>query len=196
MEAYVHGVSTRSVDDLVQALGIDTGISKSEVSRICAGLDDAVTAFRTRTLGHTGFPYVYLDATYLHVRDDPRTELPGQVVSKAVVIATGITAAGGREVLGLAVGDREEETFWRAFLTDLKTRGLSGVDVRGAHAHRLRFRSMSCWRRCRPVYDDDPDRHGHALIISPVMKCKQRSGLVQEYRSPLAIVAGRGRWHG
>ena len=127
MEAYVHGVSTRSVDDLVQALGIDTGISKSEVSRICAGLDEAVTAFRTRTLGHTGFPYVYLDATYLHVRDSPRAELPGQVVSKAVVIATGITAAGGREVLGLAVGDSEEETFWRAFLTDLKTRGLSGV---------------------------------------------------------------------
>src|SRR4051794_8144048 len=130
MEAYVHGISTRSVDDLVQALGIDTGISKSEVSRICAGLDEAVSAFRARTLGHTEFPYVYLDATYLHVRDSPRTgaaDLPGQVVSKAVVVATGITAAGGREVLGLAVGDSEEETFWRAFLTDLKTRGLAGV---------------------------------------------------------------------
>jgi transposase-like protein len=111
-------------------VGIDTGISKSEVSRICAGLDEAVTAFRSRTLGHTSFPYVYLDATYLHVRDSPRTgaaDVPGQVVSKAVVVATGITAAGGREVLGLAVGDSEEETFWRAFLTDLKTRGLSGV---------------------------------------------------------------------
>jgi putative transposase len=132
MEAYVHGVSTRSVDDLVQALGIDTGISKSEVSRICAGLDEAVTAFRTRALGHTRFPYVYLDATYLHVRDSPRTgmtDVPGQVVSKAVVVATGITAAGGREVLGLAVGDSEEETFWRAFLTDLKTRGVTGVKL-------------------------------------------------------------------
>jgi putative transposase len=132
MEAYVHGVSTRSVDDLVQALGIDTGISKSEVSRICAGLDEAVTAFRTRTLGHTAFPYLYLDATYLHVRDSPRTgmtEMPGQVVSKAVVVATGITAAGGREVLGLAVGDSEEETFWRTFLTDLKTGGLTGVKL-------------------------------------------------------------------
>src|SRR5205085_4007681 len=129
MEAYVCGVSTRSVDDLVAALGIDSGISKSEVSRICAGLDEVVTAFRTRTLGHTEFPYVYLDATYLHVRDSPRTgvaDLPGQVVSKAVVVATGITATGGREVLGLAVGDSEEETFWRAFLTDLKTRGLAG----------------------------------------------------------------------
>jgi len=130
MEAYVHGVSTRSVDDLVQALGIDTGISKSEVSRICAGLDETVGAFRARTLGHVAFPYVYLDATYLHVRNSPRADLPGQagqVVSKAVVVATGITAAGGREVLGLAVGDSEEETFWRAFLTDLKARGLSGV---------------------------------------------------------------------
>ena len=69
MEAYVHGVSTRAVDDLVAAMGIDAGISKSEVSRICAGLDEAVGAFRTRTLGHTAFPYVYLDATYLHVRE-------------------------------------------------------------------------------------------------------------------------------
>jgi putative transposase len=125
MEAYVHGVSTRSVDDLVAAMGIDSGISKSQVSRICAGLDEAVTAFRT--LGHTSFPYVYLDATYLHVREDTHGDLPGQVVSKAVVIATGITATGGREVLGLAVGDSEEETFWRAFLTDLKARGLGGV---------------------------------------------------------------------
>jgi putative transposase len=123
MEAYVHGVSTRSVDDLVAALGIDAGISKSEVSRICAGLDQAVDAFRTRTLGHTEFPYVYLDATYLHVRE---TSL-GQVVPKAVVVATGITATGGREVLGVAIGDSEEETFWRGFLIDLRARGLSGV---------------------------------------------------------------------
>ena len=123
MEAYVHGVSTRSVDDLVAALGIDAGISKSEVSRICAGLDEAVGAFRTRTLGHTRFAYIYLDATYLHVREASL----GQVVSKAVVVATGITSSGGREVLGLAVGDSEEETFWRAFLTDLRARGLSGV---------------------------------------------------------------------
>src|SRR3954464_1197947 len=125
MEAYVHGVSTRAVDDLVAALGIDAGISKSEVSRICAGLDQAVGAFRTRTLGHTSFAYVYLDATYLHVREIGL----GQVVSKAVVVATGITSSGGREVLGLAVGDSEEETFWRAFLTDLRGRGLSGVQL-------------------------------------------------------------------
>jgi hypothetical protein len=78
MEAYVNGVSTRSVDDLVAAMGVDTGISKSEVSRICAGLDERVAAFRGRTLGHVAFPYVYLDATYVHVRDDAL----GQVVSR------------------------------------------------------------------------------------------------------------------
>ena len=122
MEAYVCGVSTRSVDDLVAALGIDSGISKSEVSRICAGLDEVVTAFRERRLDHTDFPYVYLDATYLHVRN-----ATSQVVSMAVVVATGITADGGREVLGLDVGDSEDEVFWRAFLVDLKKRGLGGV---------------------------------------------------------------------
>src|SRR3954449_3263114 len=104
IEAYVNGVSTRSVDDLVAALGVDSGISKSEVSRICAGLDEVVGAFRTRRLDHTEFPYVYLDATYLHVRNST-----SQVVSMAVVVATGVTATGAREVLGLDVGDSEEE---------------------------------------------------------------------------------------
>ena len=123
MEAYVHGVSTRSVDDLVVALG-GSGISKSEVSRICAGLDEVVGAFRTRRLDHTTFPYVYLDATYLHVRTEH-----AMVVSKAVVVATGVTAEGRREVLGLDVGDSEDEVFWRAFLTGLKKRGLAGVQL-------------------------------------------------------------------
>jgi putative transposase len=99
MEAYLHGVSTRKVDDLVRALGVDTGISKSEVSRICAELDGEVAAFRSRSLAHTAFPYVFVDATYLKARVD------GRVVSRAVVIATGVTADGGREVLGLDVGD-------------------------------------------------------------------------------------------
>jgi putative transposase len=125
MEAYVHGVSTRAVDELVAAMGSDVGISKSEVSRICAALDEAVAAFRTRTLGHTRFPYVFLDATYLHVREASR----GQVVSQAVVVATGVTEDGGREILGLDVGDSEDETFWRAFLTSLKDRGLTGVQL-------------------------------------------------------------------
>jgi transposase-like protein len=122
MEAYVNGVSTRSVDDLVAALGVDSGISKSEVSRICAGLDDIVGAFRTRRLDHIEFPYVYLDATYLHVRNQT-----SQVCSMAVVVATGITAEGSREVLGLDVGDSEDEVFWRGFLRSLRQRGLGGV---------------------------------------------------------------------
>lgn len=121
MEAYVHGVSTRAVDELVQALGIDSGISKSEVSRICAGLDTHVSAFKERRLDHTSFPYIWLDATYLHVRDDHH------VVSKAVVIATGVSAQGHREVLGFGVGDSEDEVFWRSFLSSLRRRGLCGV---------------------------------------------------------------------
>ncbi|GAB3851848.1 IS256-like element IS1553 family transposase [Nocardioides maradonensis] len=126
MEAYVHGISTRSVDDLVDAMG-GTGVSKSEVSRICEQLDESVGAFRTRPLDHTAFPYVYLDATYLHVRNKPGKG--GQVVSMAVVVATGIAADGSREILGLDVGDSEDETFWRAFLLSLKQRGLHGVKL-------------------------------------------------------------------
>lgn len=123
MEAYVHGVSTRSVDDLVAALGA-SGVSKSEVSRICAGLDETVGAFRTRRLDHVEFPYIYLDATYLHVRTEQ-----AMVTSKAVVVATGVTTEGRREILGVDVGDSEDEVFWRGFLTGLKTRGLSGVKL-------------------------------------------------------------------
>jgi putative transposase len=122
MEAYVNGVSTRAVDDLVEALGAPSGIKKSEVSRICAGLDEIVGAFRTRRLDHIEFPYTYLDATYLHVRNTT-----GQVTSMAVVIATGITANGDREVLGVDIGDSEDEVFWRGFLRSLKSRGLTGV---------------------------------------------------------------------
>ena len=92
------------------------------MSRICAGLDEIVGAFRTRRLDHIEFPYVYLDATYLHVRNQT-----SQVCSMAVVIATGITATGEREVLGLDVGDSEDEVFWRGFLKSLRQRGLSGV---------------------------------------------------------------------
>jgi putative transposase len=151
MQAYVEGVSTRSVDDLVQALGIDSGISKSQVSRICARLDVEVDAFRNRTLGHVEFPYVYLDATYVKARDNDLH----QVVSRAVVIATGITANGDREVLGLAVGDSEEETFWTEFLRSLRRRGLTGVRLVISDAHeglknaaRKTLQGAS-WQRCR-----------------------------------------------
>ncbi|MER5886444.1 IS256 family transposase [Streptomyces sp. NPDC001941] len=129
MEAYVHGVSTRSVDDLVKALGGDTGISKSEVSRICQDLDSELSVFRTRPLDHIRFPYIYLDATYCKAR------VQHQIVSQAVVIATGITEDGGREVLGLMVGDSETEVFWTDFLRSLRGRGLSGVRLVIADHH-------------------------------------------------------------
>jgi len=154
MEAYVSGVSTRAVDDLVAAMGIDTGISKSEVSRICAGLDERVGAFRNRTLGHIEFPYVYFDATYVNVRDDAL----GQIVSRAVVVATGITAQGNREVLGVDIGDTEDETFWTAFLRSLKTRGLGGVRLVISDAHaglKAAIRKImlgASWQRCRVHY--------------------------------------------
>lgn len=148
-EAYVHGVSTRKVDDLVAALGVASGISKSEVSRICADLDVEVAAFRDRPLGETTYPYVFLDATYCKARVGHR------VVSRAVVIATGVTAEGHREVLGVDVGDSEDEAFWKAFLTSLKRRGLSGVQLVISDAHeglkKAIAKSMSgaSWQRCR-----------------------------------------------
>jgi len=154
MQAYVDGVSTRSVDDLVQALGIDSGISKSQVSRICGRLDVQVDAFRNRPLNHVEFPYVYLDATYVKARD---TDLH-QVVSRAVVIATGITANGDREVLGLAVGDSEDETFWTEFLRSLRRRGLAGVRLVISDAHEgLKAAARktlpgASWQRCRVHY--------------------------------------------
>ena len=117
-EAYVHGVSTRKVDDLVKALGLD-GISKSEVSRICGELDPVVEAFRTRPLT-AEYPYVWLDATYHKVRID------GRVVSQATVVAIGVTREGERQILGVDVGASEDRGFWTAFLRSLVKRGLSG----------------------------------------------------------------------
>ncbi|MFI6543139.1 IS256 family transposase [Streptomyces prunicolor] len=149
MEANVHGVSTRSVDDLVKALGGDSGISKSEVSRICAALDEPLTAFRTRPLDHVRFPYVYLDATYCKAR------VNHQIVSRAVVVATGITEDGNREVLGLMVGDSESEVFWKEFLRSLRERGLSGVRLVVTDQHAGLVAAVrkvmlgAAWQRCR-----------------------------------------------
>ena len=116
---------------LVAALGAESGISKSEVSRICAGLDEGVEAFRSRRLDHIEFPYVYLDATYLNVRNSV-----AQPASMATVVATGITADGNREVLGCDVGDSESEGFWQQFLGSLRDRGLGGVRLVISDAHR------------------------------------------------------------
>lgn len=146
-EAYVHGVSTRKVDDLVKALGME-GISKSQVSRICAELDTVVERFRTRPL--TGrYPYLWLDASYVKARED------GRVVSMAVVIAIGVTGTGEREVLGLDVGPSEDGAFWRSFLRGLVARGLSGVKLVTSDAHEGLKGAIAAvlqgagWQRCR-----------------------------------------------
>jgi putative transposase len=149
MEAYVHGVSTRKVDDLVEALGVESGISKSEVSRICADLDVEVEAFRSRPLNAQATPYVFLDATYCKAR------IGGRVVSQAVVIATGVTADGHREVLGCNVGDAETLDFWKAFLGSLRDRGLHGVQLVISDQHRGLVAAIeqsmagAAWQRCR-----------------------------------------------
>jgi transposase-like protein len=146
-QAYVHGVSTRHVDDLVQAMGM-TGISKSEVSRLCKGLDEMVESFRTRPL-EKRYPYVWLDASYEKVREN------GRVVSQALIVAIGVSEDGKREVLGLTVGLSEEEETWKAFLRDLVRRGLRGVQLVVSDAHpglkkaiRAVFQGAS-WQRCR-----------------------------------------------
>ena len=149
MEAYVHGVSTRKVDDLVKALGVGSGISRSEVSRICAELDRDLDAFRNRRLDHTEFPYVFADATYLKGR------VRGRVVSRAVVVATGVRADGDREVLGVEVGDSEDQAFWAAFFKGLRARGLGGVQLVISDHHlglKAAIESVfigAGWQRCR-----------------------------------------------
>jgi putative transposase len=142
-------VSTRKVDDLVAALGVAAGISKSEVSRICTGLDTEMAAFRARPLGHVEFPYVFADATYLKGR------VGGQVVSRAVVVATGVAMTGEREVLGCAVGDTEDEAFWAEFFRSLRSRGLTGVRLvvsdhhLGLTAAIAKVFVGAAWQRCR-----------------------------------------------
>jgi putative transposase len=149
MEAYLHGVSTRKVDDLDKALGVDTGISKSEVSRICEDLDEEVAAFRGRSLKGAAYPYVFLDATYCKARVNRR------VVSQAVVVATAVRADGHREVLGFDVGDSEDGAFWTAFLRSLKARGLHGVQLVISDAHEGLKSAVgavmtgAAWQRCR-----------------------------------------------
>ena len=146
-EAYIQGVSTRSVDELVQAMGM-SGISKSQVSRLCQEIDERVGAFLERPLeGHR--PYLWLDATYIRSREH------GRVESQAVVVATSVNQAGYREVLGLSVGPAETEAFWRAFLRGLVRRGLQGVRLVISDAHEGLKRAIAAvlggagWQRCR-----------------------------------------------
>ena len=146
-EAYVQGVSTRRVDDLVRALGME-GVSKSQVSRLCRELDAEVERFRTRRL-EGPYPYAWLDATFVKVREG------GRVISMAVVIAIGVRATGEREVLGLDVGPSEDGAFWLQFLRGLVARGLSGVQLVTSDAHQGLKGAIAAvlqgagWQRCR-----------------------------------------------
>ncbi len=197
MEAYLHGTSTRKVDDLVKALGADSGISKSEVSRICQELDVEVAAFRDRSLGEQPFRYVFLDATYCKARVDHR------VVSQAVVVATGVAADGRREVLGFDVGDSEDGAFWTAFLRSLKTRGLGGVqlvisDARSGLKQAIEAVLIgAAWQRCRVhflrnVLAQVPK--GHAEMVAAAIRtifAQPDPGHVREQLDTIAGMLGR-----
>jgi transposase-like protein len=145
-EAYVHGISTRSVDDLVKAMGA-SGISKSQVSRLCEEIDERVNAFLARPI-EGEWPYLWIDATYLKTRE------AGRIVSTAVILAVGVNSDGRREVLGIATGASEAEPFWTAFLRSLADRGLRGVklviadDHKGLRAAASRV-SHASHQRCR-----------------------------------------------
>jgi len=145
-EAYIQGISTRSVDDLVQAMGM-SGISKSQVSRLCEEIDVRVKAFLTRPI-EGDWPYIWIDATYIKVRQN------GRIVSVAVIVATGVNTDGRREVLGMAVGPSEAETFWTEFLRSLARRGLRGVKLIISDGHEGIKAAVSrvfssTWQRCR-----------------------------------------------
>jgi putative transposase len=145
-EAYVHGVSTRSVDDLVKAMGM-SGISKSQVSRLCEEIDARVKAFLSRPI-EGDWPYLWIDATYVKVRQS------GRIVSAAVIVAVAVNSDGRREVLGMDIGPSEAETFWTEFLRKLARRGLRGVKLVISDAHEGIKAAVAkvlhaTWQRCR-----------------------------------------------
>jgi putative transposase len=164
-EAYVHGVSTRSVDDLVKAMGMG-GISKSQVSRLCEEIDEKVKAFLARPL-EGDWPYLWIDATYLKVRQS------GRIVSVAVIIAVGVNSDGRREVLGMDIGPSEAEPLWTEFLRTLARRGLRGVKLVISDAHEgikaavAKVFSAS-WQRCRVHFMRNvlahAGRHGRRVV--------------------------------
>jgi len=145
-EAYIQGISTRSVDDLVKAMGM-SGISKSQVSRLCEEIDGRVKAFLNRPI-EGDWPYLWIDATYIKVRQ------AGRIVSVAVIIAVGVNSDGRREVLGMQIGHSEAEVFWTDFLRSLARRGLRGVKLVISDSHEGIKASVSkvfsaTWQRCR-----------------------------------------------
>jgi transposase-like protein len=198
-EAYVAGVSTRKVDQVVESLGLR--ISKSEVSRICQGLDEQVDAFRNRPL-EGRYPYLWLDAKVEKVRDG------GRVVRKALVLAYGVHESGYREVIGLDVGECETEAFWRSFLRSLVERGLTGVQLVISDAHaglkNAIGQVLGCpWQRCSVHFLRETLGHARreqqpmlAALLRPIFNAEsgeQARELVgqalQRLRKPLPKVA-------
>jgi len=166
-EAYIQGVSTRSVDDLIQAMGM-SGISRSQVSRLCGEIDERVQTFLTRPL-EGDWPYVWLDATYVKVRR------AGRIVSVAVIIAIGVNHDGRREVLGMDIGPSEAETFWTEFSRELTRRGLRGVKLVISDAHEGLKAAITrvlnaTWQRCRVHFMRNvlahAGRNGHRLVAA------------------------------
>ena len=198
MEAYVAGVSTRKVDALVAALGSQSGISKSQVSRICADIDLQVQAFLNRPLEGQGYAYLYLDATYLH----GRLGRAMQVCSRAVVVAMGVNADGRRELLGLKVGDSESEGFWSQFIGSLKERGLTGVKLVISDAHSglinavRRMLQGSCWQRCRVHFARNllqtvPKAHQEmvAAALRSVLVQQDKQAVLQQWDQVIAMLS-------
>jgi transposase-like protein len=196
-QAYIEGVSTRKVDDLVQSLGL-SGMDKSAVSRICKQLDEVVTAFRSRPL-EGEYPYLWLDALYLKVRMNSR------VVSQAVVIATGVRQSGEREILGFELGAAESRDFWLPFLRTLVRRGLSGVQLVISDAHEGLKEALASafagasWQRCRVhfmrnVLAQVP--HGEKALVAALLRTifTQPSRLEAEAQWEVVLAGVRQRW--
>ena len=182
-QAYVEGVSTRRVDDLIKALGCD-GISSSQVSRICQQLDEVVESFLGRPLDGGPYPYVWLDGLTQKVREG------GRIVNVCVVVATGVNAEGQREILGMDVGASEDGAFWLAFLRSLTARGLSGVELVTSDAHQGLKNAIAAvfagasWQRCRT--------HFMANLLTRVPQaCPTRCGHHGPHHLP-ATVSRRG----
>jgi len=195
--AYVQGVSTRKVDDLLRALGL-TGIDKSKVSRICKELDELVEAFRNRKL-EGEYPYLWLDALYLKVRQNHR------IVNQAMVIAIGVRETGEREVLGFALGASEEEAFWLDFLRSLMRRGLTGVRLVTSDAHEGLKAALgqvlagATWQRCRVHFMRNILAHvpkGDKAIVAAALRTIFAQPDRQAAGQQLAEVVGamRTRW--
>ena len=207
-QAYVEGVSTRRVDDLIKALGCD-GISSSQVSRICQQLDEVVESFLGRPLDGGPYPYVWLDGLTQKVREG------GRIVNVCVVVATGVNAEGQREILGMDVGASEDGAFWLAFLRSLTARGLSGVELVTSDAHQGLKNAIAAvfagasWQRCRHPLHGQPAhpsaqacppelcrRAGVATMVrtiyqqlSPAEVHGQLDRVVEQLREPFAQVA-------